>query len=50
MVPEIDRLTVLVHVGLGRDVFRGLVVRVQVKNWFGVAVKDDVFACCVASG
>ena len=51
---EINGTTVFVHVGLSRDVLCGLVVRVQVENWFCVAVKSQdchyVFACCVASG
>ncbi len=53
MMPEINGAAVLIHVGLSRDVLCGLIVRVQLKDWFGVAVEceygHDVFACGVAS-
>ena len=39
MMPEINGAAVLIHVGLSRDVLCGLIVRVQVKDGFSVAVE-----------
>ncbi len=53
VMPEVNGAAVLIHVGLGRDVLCGLIVRVEVKDGFSVAIEcencHDVFACCIAS-
>ncbi len=39
VMPEINGTAVLIHVGLSRDVLRGLIVLVQVEYRFSVAVE-----------